>query len=204
MLCICFCAGCPHNLVSVVIFILLLSLFELSVVLYAVSAVYFAGVMVRLMLTLTPVVCVLSGIAFSHTYEKYLIDDGEQCKRYNLQHLWNIENYWENSDFLPFRVACRLAIRNLAVTAKKRKISICTTKLARAVKVVHGQIRRLQMAMTRQLGWTRAQSSASFLFLCCLCSLYIVRTLPAMPTRILRLCFSRICLMGELLVIVSA
>ncbi|GJQ66306.1 hypothetical protein Trydic_g4351 [Trypoxylus dichotomus] len=35
------------------------------VVLYALSAVYFAGVMVRLMLTLTPVVCMLSGIAFS-------------------------------------------------------------------------------------------------------------------------------------------
>ena len=40
-----------------------------SVILYAVTAVYFAGVMVRLMLTLTPVVCVLSGIAFSYTYE---------------------------------------------------------------------------------------------------------------------------------------
>lgn len=31
--------------------------------------------MVRLMLTLTPVVCVLAGIAFSHTYEKYLRDE---------------------------------------------------------------------------------------------------------------------------------
>ena len=31
------------------------------IVLYAVSAVYFAGVMVRLMLTLTPCVCVLAG-----------------------------------------------------------------------------------------------------------------------------------------------
>ncbi|VDN05981.1 unnamed protein product [Thelazia callipaeda] len=50
------------------------------VILYAVTAVYFAGVMVRLMLTLTPVVCVLSGIAFSHTYEKYLIDEGDQSK----------------------------------------------------------------------------------------------------------------------------
>ena len=41
-----------------------------SVILYAVSAVYFAGVMVRLMLTLTPAVCVLAGIAFSITFEK--------------------------------------------------------------------------------------------------------------------------------------
>lgn len=44
----------------------------ISVVLYAVSAVYFAGVMVRLMLTLTPVVCVLSAIAFSKLLELYL------------------------------------------------------------------------------------------------------------------------------------
>lgn len=35
------------------------------IILYAVSAVYFAGVMVRLMLTLTPCVCVLAAIAFS-------------------------------------------------------------------------------------------------------------------------------------------
>ena len=40
--------------------------------LYAVSAVYFAGVMVRLMLTLTPVVCVLSAIAFPRLLEFYL------------------------------------------------------------------------------------------------------------------------------------
>uniref|UniRef100_A0AAR2KB80 dolichyl-diphosphooligosaccharide--protein glycotransferase n=1 Tax=Pygocentrus nattereri TaxID=42514 RepID=A0AAR2KB80_PYGNA len=45
------------------------------VALYAISAVYFAGVMVRLMLTLTPVVCVLSAIAFSSIFERYLGDD---------------------------------------------------------------------------------------------------------------------------------
>lgn len=50
-------------------------------ILYAVTAVYFAGVMVRLMLTLTPVVCVLAGIAFSHTYEKFMVDDGESSKK---------------------------------------------------------------------------------------------------------------------------
>ena len=36
---------------------------------------YFAGVMVRLMLTLTPVVCVLAAIAFSVTLDNYLLDD---------------------------------------------------------------------------------------------------------------------------------
>ena len=39
--------------------------FLLIVVLYAIFASYFAGVMVRLILTLTPVVCVLSAIAIS-------------------------------------------------------------------------------------------------------------------------------------------
>lgn len=43
--------------------------------LYAIFASYFAGVMVRLMLTLTPIVCVLAAIAFSKTFELYLKDD---------------------------------------------------------------------------------------------------------------------------------
>ena len=42
---------------------------------YAVSAVYFAGVMVRLMLTLTPCVCVLAAIAFSRLFELYLKEE---------------------------------------------------------------------------------------------------------------------------------
>merc|ERR1719342_1823778 len=45
------------------------------IVLYAVSAGYFAGVMVRLMLTLTPCVCVLAAIAFSKIFELYLKED---------------------------------------------------------------------------------------------------------------------------------
>ena len=44
-------------------------------ILYALSAVYFAGVMVRLMLTLTPVVCILSGVAFSGLLELFLRED---------------------------------------------------------------------------------------------------------------------------------
>lgn len=51
-----------------------------TVVLYAVTAVYFAGVMVRLMLTLTPVVCILSAIAFSVTLDNYLVDDKPTTK----------------------------------------------------------------------------------------------------------------------------
>lgn len=45
------------------------------VILYAISAVYFAGVMVRLMLTLTPVVCILSGVAFSGLLDVFLKED---------------------------------------------------------------------------------------------------------------------------------
>ncbi|KAK7470056.1 oligosaccharyl transferase stt3 subunit [Stygiomarasmius scandens] len=42
------------------------------VIIYAVVASYFAGVMVRLMLTLTPVVCVASAVAFSSLIDTYL------------------------------------------------------------------------------------------------------------------------------------
>lgn len=45
------------------------------IILYAITASYFAGVMVRLMLTLTPVVCVLSAIAFSECFSYCLKDD---------------------------------------------------------------------------------------------------------------------------------
>ncbi|KIK83439.1 glycosyltransferase family 66 protein [Paxillus rubicundulus Ve08.2h10] len=42
------------------------------VIIYAVMASYFAGVMVRLMLTLTPVVCVASAVAMSSLLDTYL------------------------------------------------------------------------------------------------------------------------------------
>ncbi|KIY53385.1 glycosyltransferase family 66 protein [Fistulina hepatica ATCC 64428] len=42
------------------------------VIIYALVASYFAGVMVRLMLTLTPVVCVASAIAFSTLLDTYI------------------------------------------------------------------------------------------------------------------------------------
>lgn len=57
---------------------LCLHLFE--VLLYAITASYFAGVMVRLMLTFTPVVCVLSAIAFSEAFELSLLDVKEKIK----------------------------------------------------------------------------------------------------------------------------
>ena len=45
------------------------------VVIYAVLASYFAGVMVRLMLTLTPVVCVAAAIALSQVLDVFLVLD---------------------------------------------------------------------------------------------------------------------------------
>ncbi|KAJ7230533.1 oligosaccharyl transferase STT3 subunit [Mycena pura] len=55
---------------------------HIFVIIYAVMASYFAGVMVRLMLTLTPVVCVASAIAFSTLLDTYLDakepDDAEE------------------------------------------------------------------------------------------------------------------------------
>jgi len=43
------------------------------IILYALTASYFAGVMVRLMLTLTPIVCVAGGICISNLFDNYLI-----------------------------------------------------------------------------------------------------------------------------------
>lgn len=45
------------------------------VVIYAVLSSYFAGVMVRLMLTLTPIVCVAAAVALSHILDTYTAAD---------------------------------------------------------------------------------------------------------------------------------
>lgn len=46
---------------------------QVFVVIYAVLASYFAGVMVRLMLTLTPVVCIAAALALSNILDTYLV-----------------------------------------------------------------------------------------------------------------------------------
>lgn len=53
------------------------------VILYAISAVYFAGVMVRLMLTLTPVVCMLAGVAVSRLVELFLKEEDRDDRNGN-------------------------------------------------------------------------------------------------------------------------
>jgi len=56
---------------------------NIFIILYGVFAVYFAGVMVRLMLVLAPVMCILGGIAVScslSTYMRYFDGSGSQSK----------------------------------------------------------------------------------------------------------------------------
>ena len=58
------------------------------IVIYAVLSSYFAGVMVRLMLTLTPVVCVAAAMAFSTILDTYLVvespsEEDDSTKRSN-------------------------------------------------------------------------------------------------------------------------
>ncbi|KAJ8974855.1 hypothetical protein NQ317_001953 [Molorchus minor] len=45
---------------------------NIFMILYGVTSIYFAGVMVRLMLVLAPVMCILSGIAVSHLLSKFM------------------------------------------------------------------------------------------------------------------------------------
>jgi dolichyl-diphosphooligosaccharide---protein glycosyltransferase len=52
------------------------------VVIYSILASYFAGVMVRLMLTLTPVVCVAAALALSHILDIYLLIDSPSAEAY--------------------------------------------------------------------------------------------------------------------------
>lgn len=64
------------------------------IILYAVFASYFAGVMVRLILTLTPVVCILAAIAFSKTFDYYLYDDSlKSDDQEQLSHTKNKQQY---------------------------------------------------------------------------------------------------------------
>jgi dolichyl-diphosphooligosaccharide--protein glycosyltransferase len=58
---------------------------QVFVVIYAVLASYFSGVMVRLMLTLTPIVCVAAAIALSQILDTYMVatspdDEGSKTK----------------------------------------------------------------------------------------------------------------------------
>ena len=48
------------------------------IIIYAVLASYFAGVMVRLMLTLTPVVCIAAAMAFSRILDNFLVEKTSQ------------------------------------------------------------------------------------------------------------------------------
>ncbi|KAH8874286.1 Dolichyl-diphosphooligosaccharide--protein glycosyltransferase subunit STT3B [Schistosoma japonicum] len=63
------------------------------VILYAIFASYFAGVMVRLMLTLTPIVCVFSAIAFSRVFELFLNEQDAEANSMANQHYNDGQNF---------------------------------------------------------------------------------------------------------------
>ena len=85
-----------------------------TVVLYAISAVYFAGVMVRLMLTLTPIVCVLSAIAISHSLDNYmkpvfsLNKEGRHTSPFSCSHLPLFPSLLPSHSFLFISFSCSL------------------------------------------------------------------------------------------------
>lgn len=60
---------------------------NIFIILYGLTSIYFAGVMVRLMLVLAPVMCVLSAIAMSHLMSKYMcnIDTSGGAKTQDLK-----------------------------------------------------------------------------------------------------------------------
>lgn len=47
---------------------------NIFLILYGITSIYFAGVMVRLMLVLAPIMCILSGISVSHLLSKFMKD----------------------------------------------------------------------------------------------------------------------------------
>lgn len=58
---------------------------HIFLILYALTASYFAGVMVRLMLTLTPIVCISAAIAMSRLLDVYLIRKNDETDKISLR-----------------------------------------------------------------------------------------------------------------------
>ncbi|CAH2012188.1 unnamed protein product [Acanthoscelides obtectus] len=54
---------------------------NIFLILYGITSIYFAGVMVRLMLVLAPIMCILSGITVSHLLTKFMKNVVEQPKQ---------------------------------------------------------------------------------------------------------------------------
>lgn len=63
---------------------------QVFIVIYAVLASYFAGVMVRLMLTLTPVVCIAASFALSNILDTYLVADSPSAFAKADEQSWQI------------------------------------------------------------------------------------------------------------------
>lgn len=68
---------------------------NIFIIMYGVTSIYFAGVMVRLMLVLAPVMCILSGIGLSamlNTYMKYLVTNKQEKKSKKVDNTFTFRN----------------------------------------------------------------------------------------------------------------
>jgi len=75
---------------------------NIFIIMYGVTSIYFAGVMVRLMLVLTPVMCVLGGIAINGILSQYMknIDDTQEK---DTQQTQTKQKKDKNADNYPYK-----------------------------------------------------------------------------------------------------
>lgn len=89
---------------------------------------YFAGVMVRLMLTLTPVVCILAGIAFSGLLDLHMQDEQEEhpVAINRTEDTQPNKNLYDKVYYLNLNYAVKFDVASVVgvITSKNHKYSI--------------------------------------------------------------------------------
>lgn len=96
------------------------------IILYAIFASYFAGVMVRLMLTLTPCVCILAAIALSKTLDYYLFDDSLKTENQSEQTHGKNKQQYDKAD----------KVQNIFPSKKEKEETGLTTNLKGTVIII--------------------------------------------------------------------
>ncbi len=103
---------------------------QVFVVIYAVLASYFAGVMVRLMLTLTPVVCIAAALALSSILDTYLIAEAPSTEAQSNGHATGDSNKSAASAVLDSLRSTRKPILGIySYVSKISTVSAVTTYL---------------------------------------------------------------------------
>ena len=103
---------------------------QVFVVIYAVLASYFAGVMVRLMLTLTPVVCIAASLALSSILDTYLAADSPSTEAQSNGHATGDSNKSAASAVLDSLRSTRKPILGIySYVSKISMVSAITTYL---------------------------------------------------------------------------